>query len=74
MFPTLLAIYGISALTLIYILYKNVAKLETQLTFAESCWHLAIILTPIANTAVVLLVAGWNVRDWGNKVRRWLEE
>lgn len=74
MFITLWAVYGISALALIYVLYKNVADLETNLTFAESCWHLTIILCPIANTAVVLLVMGWKVQDWANAVRRKLEE
>lgn len=70
MFLTLLAIYGISALSLIYILYQSVAKFGVELTFAESCWHLALILCPIANTAVVLLVAGWKVQGLANKVRR----
>jgi len=64
MIPTLIVIYLLSAVILLYGLYQNVGKLEIHPPFSECIWHAAIVLTPVANTSVVLLLAVWKVHDW----------
>lgn len=66
---TLIILYTLSALYLVYKLYQGVRTDGIDPPFKECCWHALIILTPI-NMFVTALVLGWEVEAWWKKRKK----